>query len=190
MAEGVVCVLLAAGAARRFGSPKQLADYGGQPLVVRVADQVRRAGVEALVAVTGAYGDRVQAVLEAAGVACVHNPMWEAGMGCSLAVGVEHVSRRNAPPAILVALCDQPCIDDAHYARLIASETLPVATLARGRVMAPAVFPPALFDALRSLRGDRGAASVLRSIPDLRTVACDAAASDVDRPEDIQPHRA
>ena len=189
MREGVVAVVLAAGAARRFGSPKQLANYDGERLVVRVTAQLRRVGLEEVVVVTGAHGDRVREVLEGAGVSWVHNSDWQDGMGRSLAVGVEHVCRGRQPSAILVALCDQPRIADAHYEQLLAADALPAATLAGGRIMAPAVFPPALFDALRGLRGDRGAASVLRSLPDLRTVVCDDAARDVDEPGDLEPHR-
>jgi molybdenum cofactor cytidylyltransferase len=56
-------IVLAAGASRRFGSPKQLASWRDRPLVRFVAEEALATGATVLV-VTGSANADVQAALE------------------------------------------------------------------------------------------------------------------------------
>jgi hypothetical protein len=81
-------LLLAAGGATRFGSPKVLAPFHGKPLV--------RLGVELLMprcpagvhVVVGASADGVRAALAGEAVKVVDNPDWASGLSTSLVSGV------------------------------------------------------------------------------------------------------
>ena len=54
MAEPVAGLLLAAGAGRRFGGPKALAEIDGEPLVLRALKALRAAGCSPVRVVLGA----------------------------------------------------------------------------------------------------------------------------------------
>jgi CTP:molybdopterin cytidylyltransferase MocA len=89
----VACVVLAAGASTRFGSPKQ------ELLLEPVLERVRRSSVEDIIVVLGAH----QLDTTARAVDCPH---WERGPGASLRCGLTAL-----PPgteAAVVVLADGP----------------------------------------------------------------------------------
>jgi CTP:molybdopterin cytidylyltransferase MocA len=87
-------VVLAAGAATRFGAPKQ------RLLLPRVLERLAQAPVDEVVVVAGAYE------LDAEGVRVVACPQWKRGPGASLRCGL----RALAPgaEAAVVVLADGP----------------------------------------------------------------------------------
>lgn len=189
MTANIHAAVLAAGASRRFGSTKQLADAGGMPLVRRALDTAGQV-----------FGDRVTLVLghdwQAIYEACsptqgflVINEQHAEGLGTSIARAVRAV--RHAADAIVILLADQPLITATHLGAICsawsgkANEV--VATGHSGILAPPALFAPAAYDALTALRGDRGARRLFADERfTLRTVACEAAAVDIDTPEDLQ----
>jgi nicotine blue oxidoreductase len=117
--EPVTAVLLAAGAGTRLGrGPKALLRAGGMPLVSRLAGELRAGGCAGVVVVLGALAPRVRREAPLPGCKVVVNPSWASGMGSSFRAGIAAV-----PPghAALVALVDQPGMDRAVVARLIAA---------------------------------------------------------------------
>jgi len=97
-------VVLAAGAATRFGGPKQ------QLLVEEVLARVRAGGIEEVVVVVGAYSVDASAPV----VVC---PDWERGPGASLRCGLDALS--NETGAAIVALADGPDLAPAAIERVI-----------------------------------------------------------------------
>ena len=59
--EPIAGIVLAAGEARRFGKPKQLLDWRGEPFVRAVAKTALEAGLFPVIVVTGAYHEQVEA---------------------------------------------------------------------------------------------------------------------------------
>ena len=100
----VAAVVLAAGAARRFGSPKQ------QLFVPRVLDRVRASCVDDVVIVAGAHALDIDARV-------VDCPEWERGPGASLRCGVRALGE-NVEAAVVV-LADGPNLAPAAVDRVV-----------------------------------------------------------------------
>ena len=102
-------VVLAAGAATRFGGGKLLADLEGRPLLAHVLDAVRAVRPGHTVVVLGAGAERIRHAITWADEALVVNPDPEAGLAGSLRMGVAACLREfPAAQGVLVVLGDQP----------------------------------------------------------------------------------
>lgn len=190
--RGLRAVILAAGASRRYGSPKQLARYRGETLVARSVRLAQEAGAEEVCVVLGYRADLIRRALQQGGAtrvgtSTIRNPRWRDGMGRSLAGGVRALDRRAR--AVLVCLADQPLLEAGDLAALVltwrASPRSIVASRYAGRTGVPAIFPRAHFRALKSLSGDRGAQQLLASSHDVISVPTPLAAVDIDEPPDL-----
>ena len=190
--RGLRAVVLAAGASRRYGSPKQLARYRGETLVARSVRLAREAGAEPVCVVLGYRADLIRRALQQrsaipVGASAVRNPRWRDGMGRSLACGVRALDRRAR--AVLVCLADQPLLEAQDLAALVlawrASPRSIVAARYAGKIGVPAIFPGPHFAALKSLSGDRGAHTLLASSNDVLSVPMPLAAVDIDEPRDL-----
>lgn len=187
--SGTAAVILAAGASRRFGAPKQLAEFAGQSLIQRVCETALAADLQPLVVVLGAHATSVAAQIRHLPVDCTHNEEWASGMASSLRCGIQHLSRIARSQAAAVSLVDQPLIHAAHLQALCAlrvSAQVQIAATRYGDTLgAPAVFDRALFDQLCALRGDRGAGKLIRASTSRVALTFDDAAIDIDHPDDL-----
>ncbi|WP_395376599.1 NTP transferase domain-containing protein [Marinicella sp. W31] len=184
----VTAVILAAGGSSRLGYPKQLLESGGQSILQKLIDDITVA-VDDLLVVTGAYSDAVVGLLP--GVTCVHNTDWTEGMGGSIAVAVEALASHTSH--ILIGLCDQVKIPASHYAELIHnSREYPDdiwASSYDGVFGVPVIFPKKYFPQLSNLKGCRGGAhAIIQEYPH-KLIACEAAAFDLDEPQDVDKWR-
>jgi CTP:molybdopterin cytidylyltransferase MocA len=187
----IAIVLLAAGEAARFGSPKQIASIGKRAMVRHCAINALGTQVPVLV-VTGAHREAVETALGALHVALVHNPDWATGMGTSLARGVRAARERNPTlRGVLIALADQPSISTDNLHTLLREHTqAPLAIVASrfgDRSGPPCVFPASCFGELEHLSGPSGARSVIERHAALcRAIDMPAAAHDIDTREDYR----
>ena len=102
----VAAVVLAAGAASRFGAPKQ------RLLLPRVLERVRASSVDEIVVVSGAHPLETDARL----VRCED---WERGPGASLRCGLEALAPEVE--AAVVVLADGPHLAPAAVDRVVAT---------------------------------------------------------------------
>ena len=182
-------VLLAAGAARRFGGGKLLQTLPGSDTALVVAAWNHlAAALPDSIAVCRPDDAAVRALLERhciPHVACAGAAM---GMGHSLACGVA-----AAQPASgwLVALGDMPRVDPATIAAVAqalrdgAGIAIPVSNGERGH---PVGFAARFAAALCALQGDAGARTIVQANPDsvrLVPVEDGGILADVDTPEDL-----
>lgn len=183
-ADSLAALVLAAGGARRYGSPKALAPLRGKPMLQHVIDALD--GQCDVTLVLGAEAASIAAALRVPKRVVV-NDQWADGLASSIKVGLDAI---GAVPAVLIALGDQPAIDRADYENLIATwRRAPqrIAAAQYGDVLgAPCIFPNALFDALRQLEGDRGASALLRRLQaQVDAIPMASALLDVDTPQDL-----
>jgi CTP:molybdopterin cytidylyltransferase MocA len=101
----IAAVILAAGAATRFGSPKQ------RVLLPAVLEQARQSpALDAIVVVLGAYDVETDAPT-------VHCPDWERGPGASLRCGLAVLP--ETAEAAVVLLADGPNLNPATIDRVV-----------------------------------------------------------------------
>ena len=191
--RGLCAVVLAAGASRRYGSPKQLARYRGEALVARSVRLAYEAGAGTVCVVLGYRSEAIRRVLQQGRVPVgdtntVRNPRWRDGMGRSLACGVRTLDPRAR--AVLVCLADQPLLEAADLAVLVrawrGSPQCIVASCYAGKPGVPAIFPRSHFAALKALSGDRGARVLLASSNNVLSVPMPRAAVDIDDPQELR----
>lgn len=182
-------VVLAAGGSARFGSPKQLLVYNGEPLITRAAKAAREAGAEEVVVVLGADAAEVApAVSGFAHIRTIVNDRWASGLGSSIAAGVTAVFDGARYDAVLLTLADQPLVDARALKQLLdafGSESRIVASAYNNTIGVPALFAAEHVPALLRLSGDQGAGRWLRDrANDVTTVTMDTAAVDIDSQSD------
>jgi molybdenum cofactor cytidylyltransferase len=186
----IVGLLLAAGAARRFGAPKLIQPLSGRPMVRWSADVLAGATDELLVVVPPDH-EAIARALNGVPLRFVTNPHPESGLGASIACGVR--SLPGDADAVLVALGDEPAIDARCLTAIIdryrrsRGESAIVAPSFRGVRRHPVLFDRSVFAEIAALDGDRGARGVVDR--DASRVALvefdDPGTIDVDRPEDL-----
>ncbi|MBV8528928.1 MAG: nucleotidyltransferase family protein [Candidatus Dormibacteraeota bacterium] len=182
-------VVLAAGTSSRMGSPKQLLDVGGRPMLERIVAAACASRLDDIVVVLGADADRIRRLVDLGRARAVINAQYMQGMSTSLRAGVAALS--DDIDRVVVVLGDQPDVDASLIdALLIVQEAsgLPAAALDfDGLLHPPVVLARDLWPRIDELRGDVGLRQLLRRDPD--SVARVAAASPAGHPVDIDTPR-
>lgn len=180
-------IILAAGASRRLGRPKQLLPFDGEALVVRAA-RIASSVAETIVVIPAdetirevlcgtdfSRSDRLKSVLH-----LVENPDRDEGVASSIRAGVA-----ACEGDVLIMTCDQPLITSEHLWALIEARSPIAATGYNGISGVPSFFAAKFRDELLALRGDVGAKRVIESHRDeVVTIPFAAAALDVDTQAD------
>lgn len=176
-------VILAAGKASRFGSPKQLLKIHGETLIDRACRTALAAGCDPVLRLLGAHADRIMEQPSPDGVETFVHQGWEEGMGSSLAAGVSRLLElRPDLDALFVLLADQPMVSAALLKTMQSRSDSVVWCDYSNATGPPALFRRPHFEELISLTGDRGARSVAANHR-AGTVAFPEAARDIDSPE-------
>jgi molybdenum cofactor cytidylyltransferase len=178
-------IVLAAGASRRMGRPKQLLQVGGRPLLEGVVASACASRLDEVVVVLGARADAILGGIDLGRARAVRNPDHAAGMSTSLRAGLEALGP-EVDRAVIV-LGDQPAISGALLDELLDLQErsrLPAAALSFGGLLhPPVVLRRELWGDLRSLEGDVGCRAVIRARPEL--VAALPAQDDLHHPVDV-----
>jgi len=157
----VVGILLAAGAAKRFGSSKLLhALPDGIPIGVAAAQAMMQA-IPNTIAVVRPDDQVLKEAYLAIGLTVVENPLADEGMGTSLAAGIN--ASLNAD-GWLIGLADMPWILPETMAVLadrLRNGMSMVAPVYRGDRGHPVGFASCWKNRLTILRGDKGAKDLL-----------------------------
>ena len=187
--RGVIAgVLLAAGASRRFGSPKLLQPLaGGTPMALASA-RALRGGTDRLIAVIRPEDEALARLFADHDVPVLPCPESSQGMGRSIACGVRASAEADA---WIIALADMPFIQKGTIqgvAELLRDGAVLAAPLYAGRRGHPVGFSRSLGSSLCKLEGDEGAQGIVaQHLDGLRLYPCSDSGvhRDIDTPEDL-----
>jgi molybdenum cofactor cytidylyltransferase len=178
-------LVLAAGSSRRMGSPKQLLQVHGKPLLELVVGQACASKLDEVVVVLGAAANEIRSCVDLGPALVLVNPDHAAGMASSLKAGL--ASLADDVDRAVVILGDQPDVDATLLNQLLElQETsgLPAAALSfNGLLHPPVVLKRELWGDLMGLEGDVGCRAVIRARPEL--VARLPVAGDLTHPVDV-----
>jgi CTP:molybdopterin cytidylyltransferase MocA len=166
----IAAVVLAAGASKRLGQPKQLVEIGGETLLQRAVSIAIEAMLDPVIVVV----NDAQPI----------EPSSE-GMATSINAGVHSASARNVSGIVIMA-CDQPTLTAEHLRKLITEPDTISGSGYAGKIGIPAYFPSSKFNDLMELKGDTGAREMLR---DARPVVAEHLELDIDTEDDLKHAR-
>jgi molybdenum cofactor cytidylyltransferase len=165
-------IILAAGAATRFGQPKQLLRLKEKYLIERVLDAALNSRLSRVVLVLGyAHKKILQALAEKTQHSKLHievNPHYKKGQSHSLRIGLSTL--KNDFPAVIFLLADQPMLNSAIINTLLerfwsVDNDICVPTY-RGQRKNPAIFSHRFYNHLMDIKGDTGARQLIDENPD------------------------
>jgi molybdenum cofactor cytidylyltransferase len=187
--SAITAVVLAAGAASRFGSVKLLAPLAGRPILQHVLDALHGAGLTDIVVVLGDDAAAIESAIEWQGERRVSNPDPARGLSSSVGIGLAAVPAESA--RVLIVLGDQPAISPETIRTLLeqpedSSRPVVVARYEDDSARNPVLLARAALSLVAEATGDRGLGPVLAAHPELvREVIVSGSNPDVDTPADV-----
>jgi molybdenum cofactor cytidylyltransferase len=164
--EPMAGIILAAGESRRFGRPKQLLDWKGQPFVRVVAKTALEAGLSPILVVTGANASSVEFAVKDLDLTVINNEDWKSGQGSSIRAAIKALVLDSSPKVggAIFLLTDQPQVTTSILRALRekhAEALYPVvAPMVMDQRANPVLFDRATFSDLMTLEGDVGGRAI------------------------------
>jgi len=152
----VTGLVLAAGASKRLGQPKQLLPFGEGTLLDRVLDVARDCPFDQAICVIGGGGPEVRGIVDLNGFEVVENSAFGEGCSSSIAAALNAVDERAE--VLVLMLGDQPGVVPATVTALLAGRgdaELAACAYEDGRGH-PLAFARSTFADLANLHGDKG----------------------------------
>jgi molybdenum cofactor cytidylyltransferase len=158
----VTGLILAAGASRRLGEPKQLLAYRGRTLLDATLSAARACGFDQLLVTLGAAGAQVRTAVDLGNAEVVENPEYSTGCSSSIAAALRSVDSRA--DGLVLLLGDQPGIKPSDVARLTADAKGSMAVCRYDDGLGhPMWFRRDMFTELSQLHGDMAVWRLLHS---------------------------
>ena len=185
-------LIMAAGASRRLGQPKQFVSYKGETLIRRIAREALDANIGDVTVITGFNHDDVEKEISDLGVAIFYNKEWEEGLGASIRNALNHIlSVKPDTNAVLMTMVDQPYVDAIHLKKLVdaydPSRKMIIASAYQGTFGVPVLVDNYYFAFLKELKGDEGGKRIfVNYIKNIVEIPFIAGAIDIDEKKDLK----
>lgn len=155
-------ILLAAGAGKRFGGNKLMAEAEGKALYLHAMDKIDALPEVAFKAVVTGN----PAIMEEGrkrGYIIVENRKPELGISRSVRLATEATEAGN-PEALMFMVCDQPWLKAATLEEMLRTYRSGILALkCQGQTGNPVIFPKDCFSLLKGLSGDRGGRQIIET---------------------------
>lgn len=182
-------VLVAAGASKRLGHPKQLVKLNGQTLLRRQSELALELSTDVVVVLGSEAGSMLSEVKDLP-VTVVINQLWSNGMASSISAGVQQLSRNSR--ACLILLVDQWLLSSRTLKPLVSAwqqcpdEIWQCTNASKTAKGPPVIFPANFYSDLSNIDGEQGAKSVIQAnLSMVNSVQLEAAFTDLDTPEQL-----
>ena len=192
MDDRLLIAILAAGASRRLGQPKQLVSVNGEPLLRRQCRIAIEADIAPVAVILGCRAEECAATLTELPVTIRLNSEWDEGIASSLREAARAAVERSAS-GLLILQADQFQITAQDLQAIYAAwresgETKACRARHDDYAGPPVILPSACFAAVQQLQGDQGARSVLSSLGTQAVVevAMPNATHDLDSPDQLR----
>lgn len=185
-------IILAAGSSSRMGKIKQLLPFNETNLLGNAIALAKEVCPLPPLVVLGANASAIKAQIAKQEADFIENRNWEAGMGTSLAFGIEYLLQEPEEiDGVLILVPDQPMLTISHLKKLIKSYRKHgkqiLATQYPDSIGVPVFIGQKYFDLLQKLRADYGARKIIKeNSSDTEIIKADFDLLDIDTPEDYQ----
>jgi molybdenum cofactor cytidylyltransferase len=183
--DRVAAVVLAAGAAQRFGAPKLMMPFGGSTVIGCVVAALEQAQIDPIIVVAGTRTPEIAEALKSTRAQIIRNPDPGRGMLSSVRVGVASLSEQL--DRFLLSLGDQPRLQPRDILHLLAEHRRSGKAIAvpthLGKRGHPVVFHQHYRKRILALDDDHTLRDVIHSAPDDVVeveLASDAVIRDID----------
>ena len=181
----VAAVILAAGASRRLGHPKQDIVIAGENLLQRTIRLAHEAFLSPVVVVTRADRDYSKTLDSADAFILATNHEADEGIASSIRCGFHYRIESRRDGAVILA-CDQPALRAEHLRALVDDKNRVTGSAYAGLIGVPAYFPATSFPSLLQLRGDAGARKLLTNA---YAISAEDLRLDIDTEQDLADAR-
>lgn len=184
-------MIMAAGASRRLGQPKQLLEYKGDTLIRRISKEAIKANIGNVTVITGFDHAEMEMGIAGLDLNIFYNEEWEEGLGASIRNGLKHALKQNpASNAVLLSMVDQPYVDATHLRKLTnaydSARPMIIASAYSGTFGVPVLIDSFYFDMLSELKGDEGGKKILANyIKDIVEIPFIKGSIDIDEKKDL-----
>ena len=157
-------LIIAAGASRRLGQPKQLLPFKNTFLLNYIIQECEASQVGDVHVVLGANYNLIQPKIDVQ-IPIFYNKNWEQGMGNSIAFGMQKIIQKKYKN-VIIAVGDQPFFNRIILHKIIQKQvdtntSIVISNYESGRGT-PCFFDKKLFSELTQLTGDIGAKPIVK----------------------------
>jgi molybdenum cofactor cytidylyltransferase len=185
----IAILVIAAGASRRLGQPKQLLKHHNTSLLNHTLQECVASGIGEVHLVLGANIDQIKQQVNL-NIPIYDNENWANGIGESIAFGIKKIME-NSYDGVIVAVGDQPFFNRDILTAIMAKqrETKRQIIISKYDIGAgtPCFFDKQLFEELSQLHSDIGAKPIIKKYNNLvKTVDFPKGNIDIDTVADLK----
>ncbi|MGB0864101.1 MAG: nucleotidyltransferase family protein [Saprospiraceae bacterium] len=185
----IAILIIAAGASRRLGQPKQLVPFRDTFLLNHIIQECQNSKVGTIYIILGANAERIEPRLPK-DLSIFYHKNWKQGMGTSIAFGMQHIDKKDYE-GVIIAVSDQPFFSSFLLKKItqkyIETNSKIIISEYEEGMGTPSFFEKTLFSELLQLKGDIGAKPIIKKYrTEIQGISFPKGNIDIDTPEDLK----